>query len=145
MQALPPRARARELLGGRPEVQTWQVGLLHRAHLVPAGAWARVTWTRVPRERVDEHREVFRDDVLPRIEQLAGCCSASLLLDRHTGRSALAVVYGSREALVDGRGAGPALRAEALRRRPSELLAVAELEVVLAHLRVPETVEDPAR
>ena len=139
-QVMPLRARAQQVLGSRPEVRTWQVGLLHRAHLTPDGAWARVTWTRLRREQMEEHRDVFASDVLPQIEALPGFCSASLLLDRLTGRSAVAVVYESREALTEARGAALVLRSEALRRRPSELLAVAELEVVLAHLRVPETV-----
>lgn len=139
-QAAPLRARAQQVLGGRPEVRAWRVGLLHRAERTPAGAFARVTWTRLRREQMDEQREVFRAEVLPQIEQLRGFCSASLLQDRHTGRAALSVVYDTSEALIEARAVAVGLRAEALRRRPSELLAVAELEVVLAHLRVPETV-----
>ena len=139
-QVAPLRARAQELFGSRPEVRGWQVGVLHRAHLTPHGAWARVTWTRLPRDQMDDHRDVFSSRVLPHIEELPGFCSASLLLDRLTGRSAIAIVYEHREALDEARAAALVLRREAMRRRPSELLAVAELEVVLAHLRVPETV-----
>ena len=63
-----------------------------------------------------------------------------MLVDRLTGRTALAVVYDGPEALAESRGAAAALRADVLRRLSSELLDVAELEVALAHLRVPETV-----
>ena len=45
-----------------------------------------------------------------------------------------------REALERNRSAAAELRADAMRRLPTELLDVAELEVPLAHLRVPETV-----
>ena len=139
-QLAPVRSQAQQRLGTRLQVRTWQIGVLHRARTAPPGAWARVTWTRLQREQMDEHRDVFRSEVLPQIEQLPGFCSASLLLDRHTGRSAVAVAYESREALTDARATALALRTQALRRRHSELLDVVELEVVLAHLRVPETV-----
>lgn len=139
-QAAPLRDRVCDVLSCRPEVRTWSLAVLHRVRAVPDGAQARVTWTRLQRERMDEQREVFRREVLPRIEALPGFCSASLLQDRHTGRAVLAVVYESAQALADARSTAVGLRAEALRRRPSELLAVEELEVVLAHLRVPESV-----
>jgi len=136
----PLRDRAQQLFGSRPEVQTWEIGVLHRRHAVGAGAVARVTWSRVQREQMDGHRELFASQILPKVEQLPGFCSASLLLDRHTGRTTIAVAYQSREALERNRSAALGLRAEALRRLPSELLDVAEFEVALAHLRVPETV-----
>lgn len=136
----PLRDRAQQLFGSRPEVQTWEVGVLHRRHAVGAGAFARVTWSRVQREQMDQHRELFGAQILPQVEQLPGFCSASLLLDRHTGRATIAVVYESRDALERNRQAAMGLRAEALQRLPSELLDVAEFEVTLAHLRVPETV-----
>ena len=84
--------------------------------------------------------EAFRTDTLPQVEQLPGFCSASLLVDRTTGRSALAVVYDSAEALAESREAATGLRSEAVQGTPTELLDVAEFDVVLAHLRVPETV-----
>jgi heme-degrading monooxygenase HmoA len=99
-----------------------------------------VTWSRVQREQMEEHRELFASQILPQVERLPGFCSASLLMDRHTGRTTIAVVYESREALESNRPAALSLRAEALSRLPSELLDVAEFEVALAHLRVPETV-----
>ena len=136
----PLRDRAHRLFGTRPEISVWEIGVLHRAHAVGEGACARVTWLRMQPEQVDDHRELFASHVLPQVEQLPGFCSASLLMDRTTGRATVAVVYDSREALERNRSAAADIRADAMRRLPSELLDVAELEVPLAHLRVPETV-----
>ena len=136
----PLRDRAHRLFGTRPEIALWEIGVLHRAHTVGEGACARVTWLRLQPEQMDEHRELFASHVLPQVEQLPGFCSASLLMDRTTGRATVAVVYDSREALERNRSVAADIRADAMRRLPSELLDVAELEVPLAHLRVPETV-----
>ena len=134
------RRRAAEHFGARPSVQAWEIALLHRAHATGAGARARVTWMRMPRRLVDAHAHDFRALLLPRAEVLPGFCSASLLVDRLTGRGALAVVYDSAEALAASRDAAAELRADVVRRTSSELLDVAELDVALANLRVPETV-----
>ena len=136
----PLRDRAHRLFGTRPEIAVWEIAVLHRAHAVGEGAFARVTWLRLQPDQMDEHRELFASQVLPQVEQLPGFCSASLLMDRTTRRATVAVVYDSREALDRNRSAAADLRADAMRRLPSELLDVAELEVPLAHLRVPETV-----
>ena len=136
----PLRDRAHRLFGTRPEIAVWEIAVLHRAHAVGEGAFARVTWLRLQPDQIDEHRELFASQVLPQVEQLPGFCSASLLMDRTTRRATVAVVYDSREALDRNRSAAADLRADAMRRLPSELLDVAELEVPLAHLRVPETV-----
>ena len=134
------RRRASEHFGARPSVQAWEVALLHRAHATGAGARARVTWLRMPRRLVDAHAHDVRALLLPRVQELPGFCSASLLVDRLTGRAALAVVYDSAQALEASRQGAAELRADVVRRLSSELLDVAELDVALAHLRVPETV-----
>ena len=137
---VPLRLRAQQHFGAVPAVHSWEIGLLHRAHATGAGARARVTWMRMPRRLVGAHVEAFRSVLLPRAEALPGFCSASLLVDRLTGRAVLAVVYDSAEALAASREQAAALRTDVVRRLSSELLDVAELDVALAHLRVPETV-----
>jgi len=134
------RRRAAAHFGVRPAVHAWEIALLHRAHATGVGARARVTWMRMPRRLVDAHVQDFRAVLLPRAELLPGFCSASLLVDRLTGRAALAAVYESPAALAATRQAAAELRADVVRRLSSELLDVAELDVALAHLRVPETV-----
>lgn len=136
----PMRDRAHRLFGTRPEIRVWEIAVLHRAHTVGEGAVARVTWSRLPRDRMDDHRELFASHVLPQVELLPGFCSASLLMDRDTGLATVAVVYDSQDALERNRPAALDLRSQTLQRLPAEFLDVAEFEVPLAHLRVPETV-----
>ena len=140
LKVAPLRDRAHQLFGSRPEVQVWEIALMHRAHETGEGACARVTWLRMPPEDVDRQVEDFRTRTLPQVEQLPGFCSASLLVDRTAGRSALAVVYDSADALAASRQAASGLRADAVQGTAAEVVDVAEFDVVLAHLRVPETV-----
>lgn len=136
----PLRDRAMQLFGGRPEVRVWEIAVLHRLRHLPDGACARVTWTRVDPAMVDRQLDMFRTDVLPHIENLPGFCSTSLLVDRRTGAGALATIYESDDALAESREPASDLRVDALKSMSTELLDVAEFEVALAHLRVPETV-----
>ena len=136
----PLRDRGQQLLGSRPEVREWEIAVLHRAQPVPTGACARVTWTQVPPAQVEQQLYVFRVGTLPQLEDLPGFCSASLLLDRASGTGALAVVYESAAALAESREPASDLRTASIDRMGARLLDVVELEVALAHLRVPETV-----
>ena len=136
----PLREKAQRLFGGRPEVRVWEIAVLHRARHAGDGACARITWARSEPARVQELIDVFRNEALPRIEELPGFSSTSLLVDRSSGTSALATIYDSRHALEQNRTAAGALRERILDRLGAQLVDVAEMEVALAHLRVPETV-----
>lgn len=135
------RRRAAELLGGPdPEVTEWEIPVLHREHHAAAGACARVTWLQVPVERVEQQIDAFRMRVLPQLQELPGFSSASLVVDRGTGRAAGAVVYASRDALAGSREATKRIRSETAAAVGADVLDVAEFDLALAHLRVPETV-----
>ena len=135
------RRRAAERFGDTdPEVREWEVATMHREHPTGGGAWARVTWLRVPTDRVDRQIEVFRGTVLPRLQELPGFCSASLLVDRRDGRAAAAVAYDSQDALAATREATMRIRSEAVQVTGAEVMDIGEFEVALAHLRVPELV-----
>lgn len=136
----PMRDRASQVFGDRPEVREWEIAVLHRAHPAPETACARVTWSRIDPDDQEHALEEFRTNVLPRIEELPGFCSASLMIDRRTGAAAAAVVYEDRAALEGSRLQGDSIRTSAIPRMRAELVDVAEFEVALAHLRVPETV-----
>ena len=134
------RARGEELFGATPEVREWEIAVLHRIRATGEGAAARVIWMRVEPQRVDEHLGVVRSLVLPRVEAFDGFCGMSLLVDRSTGTAAAASTFSSRHELVASRDGAKALRTEVVRRMQAEMLDVAEFDVALAHLRVPETV-----
>ena len=134
------RERAGAIFGGDPVVTNWEIAVLHRERPAPQGACVRVSWTRVNPAHVDGALDSYRLTLLPKLEELPGFVSASLLLDRPTGRAASAVTYDSRESLVAANGTASALREEFARRAGLEVLEVADFDLVLAHLRVPETV-----
>ena len=134
------RARFGEILGGRPEVQEWEIAALHRRRPSPDGAWCRMIWSRGNPADGQWAMDAFRTSLLPRMTELPGFCSVSVLIDRETGRAATATVYADRDAM--NRATQPALsmREAFAQQMGGEITEVAELELVLAHLRVPETV-----
>lgn len=136
------RARAAESLNGvtEPEVHEWEIAVVHRAHAINDGACARVTWLKVDPDRVDRQLDIYRTTVLPRLETLPGFCSASLLIDRESGRAAGAVTFDGPAGLEGSREIARSIRTAATAETMAQILDVAEFDVVLAHLRVPETV-----
>src|SRR6476661_4050874 len=81
------RRRAAEIMGGPADVQEWEIALMHRLHSAHHGAAARAIWHEGDPAHVDTMIDTFRMTVLPQLEELPGCCSVSLLLDRASGRS----------------------------------------------------------
>jgi hypothetical protein len=136
----PMRDRLAAVLGGPPEVQTWEIAVLHRVTEAPAGAWVRVTWPRVDPARLDELLDTYRMGILPRLEEMDGFCSASMLVDRGEGLGAGAVTFADRAALDRSRDPAAAIRERITREKGVEFVDVAEFELAVAHLRVPETV-----
>jgi hypothetical protein len=74
------------------------------------------------------------------MEDLPGFCSVSMLVDREKGRAATAVVYESRAAMNRATEAARPLREEFNRLTGWKFTEIAEFDLALAHLRVPETV-----
>jgi hypothetical protein len=135
------RARAAEILGDpNPAVQEWEIALMHRMHEAHHGACTRVIWGRRDPGQMDRGLEDFRMTVLPRMEELPGFCNVSLMLDRQDGRTATAVTYDSRASMMEANDRANAMREEFSQSLGVEITEVAEFDLVLAHLRVPETV-----
>jgi hypothetical protein len=135
------RARIGRTLGAVPVVAQWEVAVMHRAAQAGEHACCRVTWValRDP-AAVDEDIATFRMAMLPRIEELVGFSSASLMVDRVSGRAVAAVNYVDREAMRTAGQRADALQAEYARSMGGRITEVAELDLVVAHLRIPETV-----
>ncbi|MGY1640815.1 antibiotic biosynthesis monooxygenase [Geodermatophilus sp. SYSU D00703] len=125
---------------GEPEVREWEIAVLHREHQAPDGACCRITWLRTDPSRADELLDMYRARVMPRIQEMRGFCSLSMLVDRDSGRAVGTAVFESRAALEGSREQARMLREESVRVMGVDILDVAEMELVFAHLRVPETV-----
>lgn len=135
------RAGAARLVGGgQPEVQRWEMAIMHRAHPAPEGAATRVVWLESDENRMAEFRDNFRENAMPKIEQLPGFCSVSVVTDRRSGHRAVATTYDSREALRNAATQASAIREEVAKATGGHVTDVGEFELVMAHLRVPETV-----
>ncbi len=117
-----------------PEVEDWEIGLVHRDHTSGPGAWVRVSWVHVEPEQVDRLAELYRMVLLPTIVEFGGFCSASLLLDRPSGHAVSSVTFDSYQAMRTTRTLAAGVREHV----DGEVLEVDELQLALAHLRVSE-------
>ena len=135
------RSRAGQILGDpAPEVREWEVAIMHRLHPTGPGARTRVTWTRTDPTRVGDAIDAYRMGVVPQIEAWPGFCSVSMMVDRLSGRAALAVNYVDREAMLAAGQRADALQQQYVREMGGRITEVGIFELVLAHLQVPETV-----
>jgi hypothetical protein len=137
-QVRPLRERAAEVLGGRPQVDEWEIAVMHRDHTSAPGACVRATWVRMAPDQVDRGIDVYRMGVLPATQEFEGFCSASLMVDRREGYAVSSVTFDSREAMDRSRAQGEELRERGAREAGVEIMEVGEFELALAHLRVPE-------
>lgn len=81
--------------------------MLHRDHHAPDGAGVRATWVMVPPETMDQGIEYYKSSVLPQLEGLDGFCSASLLIDRASGRGVSSATFDSIDAMERNRSRQP--------------------------------------
>jgi quinol monooxygenase YgiN len=129
-----------QILGGPAEVREWEIAALHRMHGAPQGACCRVVWMRGVMGQMDSMLDTFRMAMLPRMEELPGFCSVSLMVDRQSGISSSTVTYEGRDAMMRAAEQAQAMREEFSRQLDQQVTDVQEFELVLAHLRVPEKV-----
>jgi hypothetical protein len=136
----PFRERAKEVFGGLVEVNEWEIAVLHRMREAPDGACTRVTWTHGDPAEMDRTTDTVRMALIPRLEDLDGFCSISVMINRDNGMCALAATYASRDAMRRTSEAVAAMRDEFTQQLGAQVTDIAEFELAVAHLRVPETV-----
>jgi quinol monooxygenase YgiN len=132
------RQVAEALRADAVDIAEWEIAVLHRTRPAGDAACVRGTWVNIPAGHVDEMVDAFRMSLLPRLEDLPGFCSVSLLVDRLGSRAVAAVTYADRAALERTREQGAALREEFSRAVSSTITEVAEFDLAMAHLHVPE-------
>lgn len=132
------RTRAGKLLGGTPYVEEWEIAVLHRHHTTHQGACVRAVWIHGDPAKIDAGIDTYRMATLPAMEGLEGFCSASLFIDRVGGRAVTSTTYDSRQAMDASRDAAMQLRRATTREAGVDVLDVAEFDLLVAHLRVPE-------
>jgi hypothetical protein len=137
-QMTPIRDRCAEVFDGTTNVEEWEIAALHRDHRSADGAGVLATWVKVPPDQVDQGIEYYRSSVLPRLEDLDGFCSASLLVDRASGRAVSSTTFDSLDAMERNRDQINAIKATSMPEAGAEELDECGFELALAHLRVPE-------
>lgn len=126
-----------EVGGSAPIVEEWEIALMHRDHRSTAGSRARVSWLQGDAASIDQAVETFRT-ILPSLDDLPGFGSASLLVNRMAGRAVSTATYDSAEAVADSRLRANELRTYVATQTGADVMEVAEFELAVAHLRVPE-------
>jgi hypothetical protein len=121
-------------------VEEWEVVVMHRAHHAREGTWMRATWLGLDDADLADAIETFKSGTLAKIEDLPGFCSASLMVNRPERRAVTTVGYDDRSSLEYSREGANAVRDEAARQLDAHLLGVAEFQLALAHLHIPEMV-----
>jgi hypothetical protein len=129
-----------ESVVGTPEVEEWEIAVLHRDHSSAPGAWVRTTWLHVEPDQTDRLADLHRTVLLPQIMGFEGFCSESLLIDRPSGHAVSSVTFDSYEAMRSTSSLAALVRRHGAADVDGEILEVDQLELALAHLRVPETV-----
>ena len=133
------RDRTAEMFGA-VRIEEWEIAVLHREHHSRRGACVRVAWAEKKPARLDAVVEASRSQFLADMRTLEGFCSASLMINRSTGRAVSCAAYDSAMAMIRARGQAASLRAAASRRYDAVVIDTGEFELALAHLRVPELV-----
>jgi quinol monooxygenase YgiN len=137
----PSAERTAELLGGTAEVQEWEIAAMHRVQEAPLhGARSRVTWLRTGPDAVNRAVDAVRLSLMPKLEDLPGFCSVSVMVRREDGLTVAAISYDSRAHLEQAGEGAREFREEFAPALGIEVVDTAAFDVAIAHLRVPETI-----
>ena len=137
----PMQDRLMQIMGADDAlIQRWDVAVVHRERPSGDDARAQVTWARISPDAVDRLLEAFRSSLVPRLQELPGFCSLSMVVDRKAGRAIGVTSFESRDAFERTRKEARAMREEFMRAVGARVTDVAEMDLVVAHFHVPETV-----
>ena len=132
------RRAAEAMNGAQPEVAEWEIAMMHRVHGAHDGCVTRVVWGESDPGRADDNMQTMRMAALPKMEELPGFCAMSLFVNRESGRSAMATTYDSREQMQEATDRAMEIRRETTDATGVRVTDIAEFDLVVHHLRVPE-------
>ncbi len=117
-------------------VAEWEIALLHRMHNSGDGACFRCSWVQAEADRIDGSIDMVRAS-MSELDQVEGFRGASLFVNRDAIIAIISTSWRETAALESTRG-GAQMRQQTARDAGLDILEVAEFELVMAHLRVPE-------
>jgi quinol monooxygenase YgiN len=132
--------RTAEILGGTPDLQEWEIAAMHRVLEARHGARSRITWLRTAPDGVDRAVDAVRLSLMPKLDDLPGFCSVSIMVRRDDGLTVAAISYDSGEHLEQAGEGAREFRESFAPAMGIEVVDSAEFDVAIAHLRVPETI-----
>jgi quinol monooxygenase YgiN len=133
------RHHLQHTLGGEhADVQEWEIAILHRERPAGDGAGAQVTWARITPSHVDDLLAAYRENLMPRLQELPEFCSLSMMVDRRRGQTVSVTSFANRDAAGLVRKSARSLREQFAQAMGARVLDVAEMDLDLAHLHVPE-------
>lgn len=135
----PHLERTASALGGRADVQDWEIAAMHRVHEGHHGGCSRVTWLRTDPDAVQRAVDAVRLSLMPKLDDLPGFCSVSVMVRRADGLAVSAVSYDSWADMEQASDGAREFREEFAPARGIQAVDTAEFDLVLAHLGVPET------
>jgi quinol monooxygenase YgiN len=131
--------RTAQLLGGAAEPQEWEIAAMHRVAEAQQGARSRVTWLRTDADAVARAVDAVRLSLMPKLDDLPGFCSVSIMVRRDEGLTVAAISYDSAAHLEQATEGAREFREEFAPALGIEVVDTAEFAVAIAHLRIPET------
>lgn len=134
------RDHATEIFHATAEVSRWEIAVVRRDHRSQRRAAVRATWLQTDPAAVDRLVDTYRLALLPRLQDLEGFCSASLMVDRGSGRAVSSVSFDDWAAMLACRDAEPAIWAEAVNDTGAQVLEVGEFDLAIAQLSAAELV-----
>jgi quinol monooxygenase YgiN len=132
--------RTAQILGAPPQVQEWEIAAMHRIDEAQPGSRSRVTWLRTGPDAVDRAVDAVRLSLMPKLDDLPGFSSLSVMVRRGDGLTVAAVSYDSRSHLEQAKEGAREFREEFAPALGIEIVDSADFDVTIAHLRVPETI-----
>ena len=132
--------RTVEILGGRPDLEEWEIAAMHRVHDAHHGAASRVTWLRTEPGSVQKAVDAVRLSLMPKLDDLPGFCSVSVMVRRDEGLAVAAVSYDDRADLEAADAGAREFREEFAPAMGIEVTDTAAFDLPIANLRVPETI-----
>lgn len=136
----PLRAEAAEQLGGTTSVKEWEVAALRNTSSLRPGNWVSVSLRQRDAAELDAIVSAFRSTVLPATAELRGCQGAVLLLNRESGRVAVAVTFESYTALHGAHKSGAPLHDLSVAGVSLPADDITEYEVDTAELSLPASI-----
>jgi hypothetical protein len=127
------------ILGGEPELEEWEIAAMHRVPEGQHGAASRVTWLRTDPGSVNRAVDAVRLSLMPKLDDLAGFCSVSVMVRRDEGLAVAAVAYDDRGDLERAEEGAREFREDFAPTMGIEVVDSAVFDLPIAHLRVPET------